>query len=98
MIVLQALATMGPLHAYALAARLEQIAGPKLIVKQGSLYPALVRLEQKGCINGAWQTTESGREAKYYTITRAGHRALKEHVARWRVFSGLLEKLLSGNS
>ena len=54
--------------------------------------------EAKGCIKGAWQTTESGREAKYYTITRAGHRALKDHVERWRIFSGLVEKLFSGSS
>jgi PadR family transcriptional regulator PadR len=98
MIVLRALATMGPLHAYALTARLEQIAEPKLTLKQGTLYPALVRLEQKGCIKGTWQTTESGREAKYYAITRAGQRALKRHVERWRLFSGLIEKLLTGES
>jgi PadR family transcriptional regulator PadR len=96
MIVLWALASMGPLHAYALTARLEQLAEPKLTLKQGTLYPALIRLEQKGCIKGTWQTTESGREAKYYAITRAGHRALKEHVERWRLFSGLVERLLTG--
>jgi len=66
---------MGPLHAYGLAARLEQVAAPSLTLNQGMLYPALVRLEQRGWIKGAWQRTESNREAKYYSITKAGRRA-----------------------
>src|SRR5215475_1035459 len=77
LIVLRALATMGPQHAYALAARLEQIAEPSLRLNQGTLYPALVRLEQKGWIKGAWQRTEKNREAKYYNITKAGSGALR---------------------
>ena len=70
LIVLRALATMGPQHAYALAARLEQVADHPFTLNQGTLYPALVRLEQKGWIKGTWQTTESNREAKYYAITK----------------------------
>ena len=76
LIVLRALSTMGPQHAYGLAARLEQVAEHPLMLNQGTLYPALVRLEQKGWIKGAWQRTESNREAKYYAITKAGTRAL----------------------
>ena len=64
LIVLRALATMGAQHAYQLAARLEQIAEPSLTLNQGTLYPALVRLEQKGWIKGNWQTTENNREAR----------------------------------
>ena len=78
LIVLRALETMGPQHAYGLAARLEQVAEPSLSLNQGTLYPALVRLEQQGFIKGSWQRTESNREAKYYAITRAGGRALRE--------------------
>jgi PadR family transcriptional regulator PadR len=98
LIVLRALETMGPQHAYGLAARLEQVAQPSLTLNQGTLYPALVRLEQKGWIKGAWQRTETNREAKYYGLTRAGRRALQEQTERWRRLSGLVEKLLLGDS
>ena len=77
LIVLRALATMGPLHAYGLAARLEQVADDPFPLNQGTLYPALVRLEQKGWIRGTWGRTESNREAKFYDITKAGLRALE---------------------
>ena len=94
LIVLRALSTMGPLHAYALAARLEQMADHPFTLNQGTLYPALVRLEQKGWIKGTWQRTESNREAKYYAITRAGTRALDKQAERWRRLAGLVDKLL----
>ena len=98
LIVLRALDTMGPQHAYGLAARLEQVAEPSLSLNQGTLYPALVRLEQKGWIRGSWQRTESNREAKYYRITKSGVRALHEQTERWRRLAGLVEKLLLGES
>ena len=98
LIVLQALTTMGPQHAYGLAARLEQIADHPFSLNQGTLYAALVRLEQSGWIKGAWQTTETHREAKYYSVTRAGARALDEQADRWRRISGLVNKLLLGES
>ncbi len=94
LIVLRALDTMGPQHAYGLAARLAQVADASLVLNQGTLYPALVRLEQKGWIKGAWQRTDANREAKYYRITKAGVRGLHEHAARWRRLAGLVEKLL----
>jgi PadR family transcriptional regulator PadR len=94
LIVLQALSTMGAQHAYGLAARLEQVADHRFTLNQGTLYPALVRLEQKGWINGSWQTTENNREAKFYSITRAGTRALEKQAARWRRIAGLVNKLL----
>jgi PadR family transcriptional regulator PadR len=94
LIVLRALATIGPQHAYGIAARLEQVADQPFTLNQGTLYPALVRLEQKGWIKGTWDTTENKREAKYYAITKAGTRALGEETERWRRFSGLVDKLL----
>ena len=94
LIVLRALATMGPQHAYGLAARLEQVADHPLTLNQGTLYPALVRLEQKGWIRGAWQKTEHNRDAKYFAITRAGARALEKQAQRWRRLAGLVDKLL----
>src|SRR5215813_9284964 len=94
LIVLRALSTMGPLHSYALANRLAQVSDHPLSLNQGTLYPALVRLEQKGWIKGAWQKTESNRDAKYYAITRAGERGLQQQTDRWRRLAGLVDKLL----
>ncbi len=95
LIVLRALATIGPLHAYALAFRLERMADHPFTLNQGTLYPALVRLEQKGWIKGTWRTTEHGRNAKYFAITKPGKRALEQQADRWRRLSGLVDKLLS---
>jgi PadR family transcriptional regulator, regulatory protein PadR len=95
LIVLRTLETMGPQHAYAIATRLEQISDNLLRLNQGTLYPALVRLEQQGRIKGAWGKTESNREAKFYAITKAGQKALAEETRRWRRMSGLVEKLLT---
>jgi transcriptional regulator len=94
LIVLRALATMGPLHAYALASRLEQVADHPLTLNQGTLYPALVRLEQRGWIKGTWRKTDTNRDAKYYAITPAGRRAVDRQAERWRRLSGLVNKLL----
>ena len=94
LIVLRALHTMGPLHAYALAARLAQVSDHPLSLNQGTLYPALVRLEHKGWIKGTWQKTESNRDAKYYSITKSGERAVRQQAERWRRLAGLVDKLL----
>jgi len=94
LIVLRALATMGPLHAYDIAARLEQVSDHPFSLNQGTLYPALVRLEQKGWIKGTWEKTKNNRDAKYYCITRSGLRALEKETERWRRLVGLIEKLL----
>jgi transcriptional regulator len=94
LIVLSALHTMGPMHAYAIASRLEQMGEHQLVLNQGTLYPALVRLEHRGWIKGVWQRTEANREAKFYSITKAGIRALRNESERWRRLAGLVEKLL----
>ena len=95
LIVLRALQAMGPQHAYALATRIQQVSDDLLQLNQGTLYPALVRLEQQGRIKGSWARTENNREAKFYAITRTGEKALAEETARWRRMSGLVERLLS---
>ena len=95
LIVLRTLQNMGPQHAYAIATRLQQLSDDLLHLNQGTLYPALVRLEQQGRIKGTWGQTERHREAKFYAITKAGARALAEETRRWRRMSGLVEKLLS---
>jgi len=95
LIVLRTLQSMGPQHAYAIATRLQQVSQDMLQLNQGTLYPALVRLEQQGLIKGTWGKTETNREAKFYAITRAGEKALVEETQRWRQMSGLVERLLS---
>src|SRR5919106_4140709 len=94
LIILRALSTMGAQHAYGLASRLEQVADHPFTLNQGTLYPALVRLEQKGWIKGSWQKTEANREAKFYGITRAGTRALDQQTEKWRRLSALVDKPL----
>ena len=98
LIVLRALSTMGAQHAYSLAARLAQVADHAFEINQGTLYPALVRLEQKGWIKADWQKTENNREAKYYSITRTGTKALQQQTERWRRLAGLVDKLLTAES
>ncbi|SRR6266849_1934293 len=95
LIVLRTLDTMGPQHAYAIATRLQQVSEDLLHLNQGTLYPALVRLEQQGRIKGAWGKTESNREAKFYAITKSGQKTLADETLRWRRMAGLMDKLLS---
>jgi PadR family transcriptional regulator PadR len=94
LIVLRALATMGAQHAYGIAARLEQVSDHPFTLNQGTLYPALIRLEQRGWIKGTWQKTNANRDAKYYDITKAGVKALGKETDRWRRLVGLVDKLL----
>ncbi len=83
LLVLRTLENLGAQHAYAIAARLEQVAAQELRLNQGTLYPALVRLEQKGWIKGSWGRTEHNREARFYAITPSGRRALSRETERW---------------
>ncbi len=94
LIVLQVLTAIGPQHAYGIASRVEQIAENLISLKQGTLYPALVRLEQNGWIRATWQKTENNRDAKYYSVSKTGKRALEKETRRWRRSAGLVEKLL----
>ena len=98
LIILRALSTMGAQHAYGLAARLAQVSDHPLSLNQGTLYPALVRLEQKGWIKGAWGKTETNREAKFYSLTKAGEKALQKEAEKWRRLAGLVDKLLLDES
>jgi transcriptional regulator len=95
LIVLRTLATLGSKHAYQIATRLEQVSDRLLNLNQGTLYPALVRLEQYGWIKGTWGLTENNREAKFYAITKSGLNALNEETLRWRRMSNLVERLLA---
>src|SRR5579862_3011268 len=95
LIVLRTLQSQGRQHAYAIATRLQLISEDLLHLNQGTLYPALVRLEQQGWIKGTWGKTETNREAKFYAITKAGEKALVQETRRWRRVSGFVEKLIS---
>src|SRR5881296_1521557 len=83
LMVLQTAATLGPLHGYAIAARLEQVSGGSLQLNMGTLYPGLMRLEQRGLLRGRWGVTENNRKARFYTITAAGRRQLATEKAEW---------------
>jgi transcriptional regulator len=98
LMVLRTLATLGPLHAYAIATRLEQVSESALNLNQGTLYPALVRLEQYAWTKASWGKTGNNREAKYYSITKAGLKALNDETHRWRRMAALVEKLLTEES
>ena len=94
LIVLRNLEIMGPQHAYQIASRLEQVSDQLLELNQGTLYPALVRLEPYGWLKGTWGKTESNRDAKFYAVTPAGRKALKKETTQWRKMSELVERLL----
>src|SRR5919107_3399524 len=82
MLILKAL-SLGPLHGYGVIQRIRQMSGEMLDVEQGSLYPALYRIEQRGWVSSKWETNETGRKAKFYSLTRAGRRQLEEEEASW---------------
>ena len=93
MLILQ-VAALGPLHGYAIAQRLQQISKDILQVQQGSLYPALHRLEARGWLKAAWKTTDTGRDAKYYELTRAGRRQLESEKANWQRIAQAIQLVL----
>ena len=86
---------LGPVHGYAIAQRLEQVSRGVVQAPEGSLYPALHRLENRALLAADWKQTDTGREAKFYAITRTGQKALSEETRRWRQLAGVVEKLLS---
>ena len=94
--VLQTLDTIGPLHGYAVAARLEQVSSGALQLNMGTLYPALMRLEQRGLIRGSWGTTDTNRRARYYALTTAGRRQLAKEKQAWEQMAGIIHSLLHG--
>ena len=96
--VLQTLYSLGPLHGYAIAARLEQVSSGALQLNMGTLYPALMRLEQRGVLRGKWGTTETNRQARFYSVTSAGRRQLATDKDAWDRMSGVIHTLLHGEA
>ena len=95
LMVLKTLAGMGPLHGYGIARRIEQAAEGSLALNQGTIYPALLRLEQKGWIKSDWGTSENNRRARFYTITAAGKRQLSAEADSWARTVAMVNRLLA---
>jgi transcriptional regulator len=98
LLVLRTLEAMGPRHGYAIAARLEQISGGALQLNMGTLYPALMRLEQRGLLRGTWGTTESNRRARFYAITAGGRRQLAIDRQEWDRMSAIMQRVLESET
>jgi transcriptional regulator len=96
--VLQTLYSLGPRHGYAIAARLEQVSSGALQLNMGTLYPALMRLEQRGLLRGKWGTTETNRKARFYSVTSAGRRQLAREKDAWDRMAGIIHTVLHGEA
>jgi transcriptional regulator len=95
LLVLQTLATMGSLHGYGLARRIEQVSGNEVLLNQGTIYASLVRLQQRGWISADWGTSDNNRRAKYYSLTRAGRKQLAVETTNWQRLSAVITRVLS---
>ena len=94
LMVIKTLEALGPLHGYRIARRIEQISGNQLVLNQGTLYPALLKLEEMGWISSKWGTSESGRRVKIYALTRAGRKQLYKEEAQWQRAASIVERFL----
>lgn len=95
LMVLKTLETMGSLHGYGIALRLQQVSGDVLQLNQGTLYPALLRLEQRGWICSKWGTSDNNRRARFYSLTRAGRRQVDREAEDWRRMASIMARLLN---
>jgi PadR family transcriptional regulator, regulatory protein PadR len=95
LMVLQTLAMMGDMHGYGIARRIEQVSGDEVLLNQGTIYAALVRLQQRGWIDAQWGTSDNNRKAKFYSITRRGGKKLAEDVAYWQRLSDVMGRVLA---
>src|SRR2546423_9733123 len=95
LIVLQTLHAMGPLHGYGIAQRIQQVSEDLLKLNQGTLYPALLRLEQRGWISSKWGVSDNNRKAKYYSLTRSGRKQLANETETWERMAAVIARLLS---
>src|SRR5229473_1365742 len=96
LIVLKTLDALGPLHGYGIAQRVQQVSEDLLKLNQGTLYPALLRLEQRGWISSKWGVSENNRKAKFYSLTRTGRKQLAAEAESWERMSALMSRLLQG--
>jgi PadR family transcriptional regulator PadR len=95
LMILKTLETLGPQHGYGIARRIEQTSGHKLLVNYGTLYPALLKLEQEGYIKSSWGVSDNNRKAKFYQLTRAGRRQVEREAREWNETTAILARFLS---
>jgi PadR family transcriptional regulator PadR len=98
LMVLKTLESMGPLHGYAIARRIEQVSNNALTLNQGTIYPALLRLEQRGWIKSEWGTSDTGRRAKFYSLSRLGRKQIEKEVEDWARIAATMERILAPTS
>ena len=98
LMVLKTLETMGPQHGYGIARRIEQVSGDSLRLNQGTIYPALLRLQQRGWIKAEWGVSESNRRAKYYSLSRIGRNRIQEEAKNWERIAATMARFLSASS
>ena len=98
LMVLQTLETMGPLHGYGIARRIEQLSQDQVLLNQGTIYASLVRLQQRGWIAAAWGISENNRKAKFYSITRTGRRQVREERSNWRRLAAVIGRVLAAGA
>jgi PadR family transcriptional regulator PadR len=98
LMVLKTLEVLGPLHGFAIARRIEQMSGHRLVLNPGTLYPTLLRLEQEGCIASAWGVSDNNRRARFYRLTRAGRTQLARETREWEITTDILAGFLSAKA
>jgi PadR family transcriptional regulator, regulatory protein PadR len=96
--VLQTLSTMGPLHGYGIARRIEQVSGNQVLLNQGTIYASLVRLQQRGWISADWGVSDNNRKAKFYSITKSGAKRLRVETAEWLRLSDVMSRVLNASA
>jgi PadR family transcriptional regulator, regulatory protein PadR len=95
LMVLKTLEAMGPLHGYGIARRIEQVSGETISLNQGTIYPALLRLEQRGWIKSEWGTSETNRRARFYSLSRAGHKQIAQATKNWERIASTMARFLT---
>lgn len=95
LMILKTLQSMGSLHGYRIARRIEQVSGNALSLNQGTIYPALLRLQQRGWIKAQWGTSETGRRAKFYSLSRSGRKQIEEETANWERIAATMARFLA---
>ena len=95
LVVMKTLESMGPLHGYGIARRIEQVSGNALSMNQGTIYPALLRLEQRGWITAEWGTSETNRRARFYSLSRVGRKKIQEETENWERIAATMARFLA---
>ncbi len=95
LMILKTVEALGPLHGYGIARRIEQTSGDRLVVNYGTIYPALLKLEQEGYLDAEWGTSDAGRRARFYKLTRAGRRQLARETQQWEETTSILARFLA---